>query len=76
MSQKNIATVIKILESLSDTQQEQVIQHLREYITELDDELQWDKSFEKTQSKLVAAAKLAKQQVAQGLAQPMDYEQL
>ena len=43
---------------------------------DFEDELQWDQSFQKNQSKLVAAAKLAKQQIAQGQAQPMDYEQL
>ena len=76
MSQENIATVVKILESLPDTQQEQVIERLREYITDIEDELQWNESFEKTQNQLVAAARLAKQQIAQGLAQPMDYDQL
>lgn len=76
MSQENIATVVKMLESLPDSQQERVIEHLTEYMTNLEDELQWNKSFEKTQSQLVAAARLAKQQIAQGLAQPMDYDQL
>ena len=76
MSQENIATVVKMLESLPETQQEQIIEHLKEYIINLEDELQWNQSFEKTQSQLVAAARLAKQQIAQGLAQPMDYEQL
>ena len=83
MSKENIATVVKILESLTDAQQQQIIGHLRKYIKDLqnknadfEDELQWDQSFQKNQSKLVAAAKLAKQQIAQGQAQPMDYEQL
>jgi DNA-binding transcriptional regulator GbsR (MarR family) len=76
MSQENIATVVKMLESLPDSQQERVIEHLTEYMTNLEDELQWNKSFKKTQSQLVAAARLAKQQIAQGLAQPMDYDQL
>ncbi len=76
MSQENIATVIKIIESLPDVQQERVIDHLREYIADLEDELQWDQSFQKTQDKLVAAAKLAKQQISEGKAQAMDYDQL
>lgn len=76
MSQENIATVVKILESLPDAQQERIIEHLREYIADLEDELQWDQSFRKTQNKLVAAAKLAKQQIAQGQGQPMNYDQL
>ncbi|NEP88321.1 MAG: hypothetical protein F6K18_16620 [Okeania sp. SIO2C2] len=61
MSRENIATVVKILESLSDAQQEQFIEHLREYIADLEDELQWNKSFQRTQNKLVEVARLAKQ---------------
>ncbi|MEC4892743.1 MAG: hypothetical protein SAL07_11940 [Oscillatoria sp. PMC 1051.18] len=76
MSRENIATVIKIIESLPDAQQERVIEHLREYILDLKDELQWDRSFQQTQSKLVAAAKLAKQQISQGQGTPMDYDRL
>ncbi|MGB3514051.1 MAG: hypothetical protein WBA93_33565 [Microcoleaceae cyanobacterium] len=76
MSRENIATVVKILESLPDAQQEQIIEHLREYIADLEDELQWDKSFEKTQNKLVEVARLAQQQIAQGKGQVMDYDKL
>ncbi|MDY7003687.1 MAG: hypothetical protein SWX82_06920 [Cyanobacteriota bacterium] len=65
MSRENIVTVVKILESLSDAQQEKIIDHLREYIADLEDELQWDKSFKATQNKLVEVARLAKQQIAQ-----------
>jgi len=76
MSEENIATIVKILESLPDAQQEKIIQHLREYIADIEDELKWDKSFQKTQNKLVEVARLAKQQIAQGKRQTMDYEQL
>ncbi len=48
MSQENIATVVKILESLPDTQQERVIEYLREYISDLGDELQCQESEENT----------------------------
>ncbi|WP_275670271.1 MULTISPECIES: hypothetical protein [Okeania] len=34
MSRENIATVVKILESLSDEQQERIFEHLREYIAD------------------------------------------
>ncbi len=76
MSQENIATVIKIVESLTDTQQARVIEHLREYIADIEDELNWDHSFQKTQDKLVAAARLAKQQIAEGKEEQMDYDKL
>ncbi|MEC4983472.1 MAG: hypothetical protein SAJ37_12715 [Oscillatoria sp. PMC 1068.18] len=76
MSRENIATVIKIIESLPNTEQERVIEHLREYIADLKEELQWNRSFQETQSTLVAAAKLAKQQISQGQGTPMDYDRL
>ena len=54
----------------------QIIEHLREYIADLEDELEWDKSFQTTQNKLVEVTRLAKQQIAQGKAQAMDYDKL
>jgi len=76
MSRENIATIVKMLESLPDSLQEPIIEHLREYIADFQDELQWNQSFEKTQSKLVEAARQAREQIAQGQGQPMDYDQL
>lgn len=71
-----IVTVTKMLESLPETVQQQVVEHLREYIADLQDEREWDSLFERTQSQLTAAARRAKQEIAQGRAQPMDYERL
>lgn len=71
-----IVTVTKMLESLPEAVQEQVVEHLREYLAELQDELKWDDLFERTQPQLAAAARRAKQEIAQGRAQPMDYERL
>jgi hypothetical protein len=76
MSSTAIATVIKMLESLPETAQAQVVEHLREYIEDLRDELQWDALFAKTQSQLVTAAKRAKQEIAEGQAKPLDENQL
>lgn len=76
MSRENIATVVKILESLPDAHQERIIEHLKEYIADLEDELLWDKSFQKTQGKLVAATKLAKQQITQEQEKPMNCDHL
>lgn len=72
MSEEDIATIVKIFESIPDAQQEKIIQHLREYIADIEDELKWDKSFHKTQNKLVEVARLAKQQIAQGKKQTID----
>ncbi len=76
MSSNAIATVIKMMESLPENVQNQVADHLREYLEDLRDELQWEDTFKKTQSKLVAAAQLAKKQIASGYSQPMDYDKL
>ncbi len=76
MSSPPITTLVKIMETLPVSLQEKVTDHLREYINDLQDEIKWDNSFAKTQSKLVAAARLAKQEIAEGKAVALDYEQL
>jgi hypothetical protein len=76
MASTAIATIVKMLEALPETTQNQVVEHLREYIAEMQDEIQWDISFKKTQQQLIAAAQRAKQEIAAGHAAPMDYNQL
>lgn len=76
MSLTTITTVTKMLESLPESAQDQVVEHLREYIENLRDEIKWNDAFEKTETKLIAAARRARQEIAEGKATPMDYEQL
>lgn len=76
MSSNAIATVIKMLESLPEAVQDQVVDHLREYLADLQDELIWDDLFRRTQPQLVAAARRARKEIAQGQAKPLDYNQL
>jgi hypothetical protein len=76
MPSKAIATVVKMMESLPEPAQEQIVAHLREYLEELQDELQWDSLFKKTQPQLIAAAKRAKREIAAGQAKPMDPHRL
>jgi hypothetical protein len=76
MSSLAITTIVKMVESLPEALQDQVAEHLRDYIQDLQDELQWDTSFRKTQQQLVKAARLAKQEIAEGKAKPLDYNQL
>lgn len=64
------------MESLPASLQERVTDHLREYINDLQDEIKWDNSFAKSQSKLVDAARLAKQEIAEGKAVALDFNQL
>ena len=70
MSSAAIATVVKMMESLPEPAQEQVVEHLRQYVDEVQDQLRWDGLFGKTQPQLIAAAKHAKQQIAAGESKP------
>jgi glycerate-2-kinase len=76
MSTPAIATIIKMVETLPEELQEQVVEHIRAYIAEIENEKQWNESFNRTKSNLVAAAQKAKEEIAAGLSAPMDYEQL
>ncbi len=69
-------TVLKMLESLPEPLQEQAVERLHEYIAEMRDEQKWDKSLAKTQTKLAAAAKRARKEIADGKAQPTDFKRL
>ena len=63
-----------MMESLPGPVQDQVVDHLREYLADLQDELQWDAQFARTQQELVAAARRARKEIAKGRAEPMDYD--
>jgi hypothetical protein len=76
MSSAVITTVVKMMETLPEPVQARVAEHLREYIEDLREELQWDATFKKTQPQLIAAARRAKQEIAAGQAQPLDPDQL
>jgi hypothetical protein len=68
-----ITTVVKMLESLP---QEKVVEQVREFIADLEDEEKWQASFEQTHERLIASAQKAKQEIAEGKSSPMNYEQL
>lgn len=76
MSSGSIETVTRMLESLPESAQDRVVEHLREYIETLADELRWDELFDKTQSQLAQAARRAREEIAGGQAKPMDDDQL
>lgn len=69
-------TLIKMMETLPKEAQDQAVEHMREYIDELRDEMQWEESFSKTQDNLAATAKQARQEMAEGKASPLDFEKL
>jgi hypothetical protein len=92
MSSAAITTIVKMVESLSDDLQERVSEHIREYIADLEDEAKWESSIvgvgeafasakasalrNRTRPNLVAAARQAKREIAEGKSVPMDYDRL
>jgi hypothetical protein len=76
MSSEAIATVVKMMGALPDTAQNQVVEYLQTYIADLQDEQRWDETYAKTQTNLVQKARLAKQQIAEGKAQPLNIDEL
>jgi hypothetical protein len=76
MTSTAIVTMAKMMETLPEPVQNQVVEHLRDYVAEIQDEIQWDILFNRTQEQLIAAAQRARQEIAAGHAEPLDYEQL
>ena len=75
-SSPSITTIVKMLESLPGALQEKVVEQVREFIADLEDEEKWQASFEQMHEQLVASAQKAKQEIAEGKSSPMNYEQL
>jgi hypothetical protein len=71
MSSAAITTMGKMMELLPEDMQNKIVEHLREYIEDLNDEMQWNATFQKTQQQLVAAARKVKQEIAEGKATPL-----
>ena len=71
-----MTTVVQMMHSLPEDVQDRVAEQLREFITELQDELEWDERFSHSQDHLVAAAQRAREKIGAGLARPLDPEKL
>ncbi len=61
MTSTAIITITKMIETLPESAQDQVVEHLRDFIAERQDENQWDALFKKTQNQLIAAARQARE---------------
>jgi len=72
----SIATVVKMMESLPEETQSQVVEHLREWLLDMEDEAVWDESFARTQKGLYEAAQDVRKQTAEGKSEPMDFNRL
>jgi hypothetical protein len=71
-----IVTVVRMLEELPEAVQNQVVEHMREYIEDIRDEARWESTYTETRGRLVSAARQAKREIADGQAKPLDYDQL
>jgi len=69
-------TINKMLESLPENKQEQVLNHLYNYITELQDEIKWDLLFKKSEKGISRIAREVKEEIKKGNIEDFDYDRL
>ena len=75
MESTAIVTMVKMMEQLPSTTQEQLVEHVRQYLADLEDEMLWDEQFAQSQPQLIAAAQKARQQRQAGQAHPLTFDQ-
>jgi hypothetical protein len=73
---KATETVVKMIESLPEKVQERVVEELRALVEKARDDERWDGLFERKKSRLVAAGRKARKEIAAGKASDMDYDKL
>lgn len=76
MSTATIETLTKMLETLPQSVQDRAVEHLREYLAEITDDLRWDESFERTSEKLAKTARHVTEQFNNGKTESFDLERL
>ncbi|MCW5206123.1 hypothetical protein VU08_04210 [Desulfobulbus sp. F5] len=76
MASEAAVTIAKMLENLPDQFAEQVVEHVREYIADLKDEVLWNSTFSQSQDKLATAAKKVRKEIQEGKSAPLDVETL
>jgi hypothetical protein len=72
MRSATLITITKMLESLPEDKQEQVLNHLYEYITELQDEIKWNLLFKNSQKELSKIAKQVRKARLEGKIEDFD----
>ncbi len=76
MSNNSVVTVTKMLEGLPQSVQDRAIEHLREYLDEITEEIRWDESFATSSDKLSLAARRAREQFKAGKAERLELASL
>ena len=69
-------TLIKMVENLPLSLQEQIVVQVKHYLAEIQVENHWQNLYQQTESQLVQFAQQARQQIAEGQAEPMDFDKL
>jgi hypothetical protein len=69
-------TIDKMIKTIPESMQSSVLDEIQAIITEKHDELEWNIQFQQSQENLIAAAKKVKDEIATGMAKPMDYKKL
>jgi hypothetical protein len=69
-------TMMKMLESVPESLQDEIVEHMREYIEDARDESRWKETIGKTQDQLTAAARQARRDITDGKAGSMDIDRL
>ena len=76
MTSATAETMAKMVEQLPTGLQDRVLEHLREYIEDIREDMKWNESFSKSQDKLIAAARQARKEISEGKSVPMDLDML
>ena len=76
MSSLAITTIVKMMEDLPEDAQRNVVEHVREYISDIREEAMWDETFARTRKQLQASARKARKEIAEGKSEPMDMSKL
>ena len=76
MTSTTSVTMIKMLDTLPEVLQDRVLEHMRDYVQDLRDEMQWDESFSRSRGNLVSAARMARKEIEKGKATPLNTEML
>jgi cell fate regulator YaaT (PSP1 superfamily) len=69
-------TIDKMIKTIPESMQNSVLEEIQAVISEKHDELEWNIQFQQSQENLIAAAKKVKEEIAAGMAKPMDYKKL
>jgi len=73
---KAAETITRMIESLPESAQERIVAELRALVEDARDEARWDDLIAKKKGGLVAAARKARKEIAEGKASEMDFDKL